>query len=227
MIIAPIGSTGRRGFRCGRWRSSTSAAVQTDLRRCGVAHGRAFQQRIRESHHRPRLSVGHDLVQTDGAEQLAFRVDRAVPEALVDGGAERDHLGYRLPPVIEFGGGSVHERAEPRELLVEGGPLRDVVVAVAEPELEELFRVPDGVEYDQLGQCVTGAFFPELVHDTGSWRRGNADVRRRVRPMWKAAAGAIAVLAEHRPASATKLARGSLPPGLASLIERASRAPIT
>lgn len=98
---------------------------------------------------------------------------------------------------------------------------------VAEPELEELFRVPDGAEYDQLGQSVTSVFFPELMHDTGSWRRGTADVRRRVRPMWKAAAGAIAVLAEHRPASTAKLARGPLPPGLASLIERASRAPIT
>ena len=102
-----------------------------------------------------------------------------------------------------------------------GFPLR----VVAEPELEELFRVPDGAEYDQLGQCVTGAFFPELVHDTGSWRRGNADVRRRVRPMWKAAAGAITALAERRPSAVLKLARGPVPPGLASLIERASRTP--
>lgn len=95
----------------------------------------------------------------------------------------------------------------------------------AERELDELFRSPDSALYDQLGQSVTTTFFPELVHGTGSWRRGDSDVRRRVRPMWKATAGAIVALAEHRPAAVLELARGPLPPGLASLIERASRAP--
>lgn len=101
---------------------------------------------------------------------------------------------------------------------------RHPVRVLAEPELEALFRVPDGSEYDQLGQVVTSAYFPELVHGSQSWRRGSAESRRRMRPVWKAAAGAVVALAEHRPASAKSLALGPLPPGLASFIERASGA---
>lgn len=95
----------------------------------------------------------------------------------------------------------------------------------AERDIDDLFRLPDSALYDQLGQSVTTTFFPELVHGTGSWRRGHDDVRRRVRPVWKATAGAIAALAERRPDAISPLARGVLPPGLASLIERAKRAP--
>lgn len=90
--------------------------------------------------------------------------------------------------------------------------------------VEELFATPGGSLCDQLGQAVTSSFFPELVHRTGAWRSRGDHVRRAVRPVWKATAGAIAVLAEHRPDAVIALARGPVPPGLASLIERASGA---
>ena len=94
---------------------------------------------------------------------------------------------------------------------------------VNEHELVELFRFPERGGYDQLGQVVTSVFFPELLHRAGTWRRGGADDRRRARPTWKAAAGALVALAEHRPPCVTTLARTPLPPGLTSFIERASR----
>lgn len=87
--------------------------------------------------------------------------------------------------------------------------------------------VDDDVQgYDQLGQVVTRVFFPELARGVRSWRRGEEDRRRRPRAVWKAAAGAIAVLAENRPAAVAALARAPLPTVLASFIEHALHPPI-
>lgn len=94
-----------------------------------------------------------------------------------------------------------------------------------EREVGELFAQTDASRFDQLGQAVTGAFFSELLHRGGSWALGSIEQRRLRRPVWKAAAGAIAALAEARPHAVLKLARNPLPQQLASLIERASRTP--
>lgn len=135
----------------------------------------------------------------------------------------RSHLPDVL--VIVAADGCAWVEATVKRVLAAARPTGVLLHIVAERELEKLFRLPDSALYDQLGQSVTTTFFPELVHGTGSWRRGDDDVRRRIRPVWKAAAGAIVALAERRPAAVTRLARGPLPPGLASLIERASGAP--
>lgn len=87
-------------------------------------------------------------------------------------------------------------------------------------ELQHLFVPPDAEKYDHLGQSVTRVFCPELARGMTSWRRGNESKRRRVRPVWKATAGAIAVMAELRPEAVRAMAREPLPPGLASLISR-------
>jgi hypothetical protein len=87
--------------------------------------------------------------------------------------------------------------------------------------------VDDGVEeYDKLGQSVTTAFFPELATGITSWGRGfRDDYLRHRRSTWKAAAGAIAVLAEERPAAVRRLARGPVPAGLRALLDRAGAPP--
>jgi hypothetical protein len=76
-----------------------------------------------------------------------------------------------------------------------------------EAALANLF-VDDGVEeYDKLGQCVTTAFFPELASGITSWGRGlRDDCLRHRRSTWKAAAGAVAVLAEMRPETVRRIA---------------------
>ncbi|MCZ7681153.1 MAG: hypothetical protein M5U28_21150 [Sandaracinaceae bacterium] len=92
-------------------------------------------------------------------------------------------------------------------------------------ELQHLFVPPDAEEYDHLGQSVTRVFCPELARGMTSWRRGNESKRRRVRPVWKATAGAIAVMAELRPLAVRTMARGPLPPGLASALSRSFTSP--
>ncbi|MCB9492565.1 MAG: hypothetical protein H6674_10920 [Dehalococcoidia bacterium] len=86
--------------------------------------------------------------------------------------------------------------------------------------------VDDEVErYDKLGQSVTTAFFPELATGITCWSRGYGDQRRHPRSAWKAAAGAIAVLAEEHPAAVRRLARGPIPAGLGAVLDRAEAPP--
>lgn len=87
-----------------------------------------------------------------------------------------------------------------------------------EEELDELFIEPDAVLCDRLGQSVTGTFFPKLA--PSSWRLGGEGMRRRIRPVWKASAVALAALAEVRPAAVRSLALRTLPPGLAAFLDR-------
>ncbi len=95
-----------------------------------------------------------------------------------------------------------------------------------EAALTDLF-VDDGVEaYDKLGQSVTTAFFPELARGITSWGRGLRDDRlRHRRSTWKAAAGAVAVLAETRPAAVRRIACGPIPAGVRALLDRAEASP--
>ena len=91
-----------------------------------------------------------------------------------------------------------------------------------EGALSDLFVDDSADEYDQLGQCITRVFFPELARGVSSWRRGDEDRRRRPRSIWKATAGALALLAETRPQSVMALARAPLPDGLRSFIDLVS-----
>lgn len=95
-----------------------------------------------------------------------------------------------------------------------------------EAALTSLF-VDDGVEaYDKLGQSVTTAFFPELARGITSWGRGHRDqYLRHRRSTWKAAAAAVAVLAEMRPAAVRRIACGPIPAGLRALLDRAEASP--
>jgi len=95
-----------------------------------------------------------------------------------------------------------------------------------EAMVTDLFIPEDAEQYDQLGQAITRVFFPELAKGVPSWNRRMNAQRRRLRSVWKAAAGALTVLAEVRPDVVRNLAIGPLPPGLASLIDRASRPPV-
>lgn len=94
-----------------------------------------------------------------------------------------------------------------------------------ETALTGLFASGGIVGFDKLGQSVSAAFFPELAEGVRSWGRGHSDSRRHRRSAWKAAAGALAVLAEMRPAAVRRLARGSIPAGLSSLLDRAEHPP--
>ena len=90
-----------------------------------------------------------------------------------------------------------------------------------EAALLDLFVDEDASAFDKLGQSVTTAFFPELAKGITSWGRGHGDGRRHRRSTWKAAAGALAVLAEMRPEAVRRLARGSIPAGLGALLDHA------
>lgn len=80
--------------------------------------------------------------------------------------------------------------------------------------------------YDKLGQSVTKTFFPELARGGTAWGRGHRDDKlRHHRPTWKAAAGAVAVLAEMRPRAVRRLARGPMPSGLRTELDRALHPP--
>jgi hypothetical protein len=92
-----------------------------------------------------------------------------------------------------------------------------------ESGLADLFVDDDADEYDQLGRSIARVFFPELARRVQSWRRGGEATRRRPRSAWKAAAGAVAVLAETRPQAVMALARAPLPVRLRSFIDLVSR----
>ncbi|MCZ7682439.1 MAG: hypothetical protein M5U28_28070 [Sandaracinaceae bacterium] len=94
-----------------------------------------------------------------------------------------------------------------------------------EAALLDLFVGEDVGAFDKLGQSVTTAFFPDLARGITSWGRGHGDGRRHRRSTWKAAAGALAVLAEMRPAVVRRLAYGPIPAELRALLDRASCPP--
>lgn len=95
-----------------------------------------------------------------------------------------------------------------------------------ETALSDLLVDEDVAEFDKLGQSVTSAFFPELARGITSWGRGLRDDRQRHhRSTWKAAAGAVAVLADMRPEAVRQIARGPIPSGLCALLDRAGAPP--
>lgn len=95
-----------------------------------------------------------------------------------------------------------------------------------EAELMSVFADERCEAYDKLGQSVTCAFFPELANGITSWGRGHRDDRlRHRRSTWKAAAGAVAVLAETRSAAVRRIACGSIPAGLRALLDHAEASP--
>lgn len=91
-----------------------------------------------------------------------------------------------------------------------------------EPALFDLLVDHETRGFDRLGQAVARLFFPELERGLRAWRKGEEDRRRRPRSAWKAAAGAIAALAETRPERVAVLARAPLPEPLALLLTRSS-----
>lgn len=94
-----------------------------------------------------------------------------------------------------------------------------------EAALVSLFVDEDLAAFDKLGQSVSSVFFPELASGIKSWGRGHGDSRRHRRSTWKAAAGALAVLAERRPEAVHQLARGPVPSGLCALLAHAEAPP--
>lgn len=89
-----------------------------------------------------------------------------------------------------------------------------------EAALVSLFVDEDIAAFDKLGQSVTSIFFPELASGIKSWGRGHGDSRRHRRSTWKAAAGALGVLADMRPAAVRRLAREPIPSGLSAFLAR-------
>ena len=94
-----------------------------------------------------------------------------------------------------------------------------------EAALLDLFVGEDVGAFDKLGQSVTTAFFPELASGITSWGRGHGDGRRHRRSTWKAAAGAVAVLAEMQSAAVRRIACGPIPARLGALLDRAKAPP--
>lgn len=82
---------------------------------------------------------------------------------------------------------------------------------IDEQFLLELFDDGDATGYDRLGQAVARTFFPVLAACVRSWAKGEEDRRRRFRPVWKAAAAAIFMLALKRPNAVRALAREPIP----------------
>lgn len=180
----------------------------------------------------PRYS-GHALVDEDGLVRPATfnmqvrrfpTLDRRV--ACIEQQIAESVRVYRpdLVVIVRPSGCAWIETVAERSVSAARATTRPVDV-ISLGDVEQLFHEPGGEEYDRLGQALTAAFFPELAVGIRSWVRGGEPTRRAIRPMWKAAAGAIAVLARHRPDVVVALARRPLPPGLTSLIDDASRIP--
>lgn len=100
---------------------------------------------------------------------------------------------------------------------------RTLMIDVANCRRTLLTPPPRG--FDKLAQVVS-AFLPELaghVQPDGTVR--SIEVRRRLAPVWNAAAAAVVALVGHAPGSAAALLRGDLPPNsdIPSLIAAAWR----
>jgi hypothetical protein len=143
-------------------------------------------------------------------EERAKRVARVIATA----------IATHRPHVVAIVRGPSCPDAIAERVVHEADASGALVEELDENLLAEILRADDASDYDQLGQVVTRSFFPELATGIGSWSRGDEDRRRRPRAIWKAAGGALLVLAGHRPEAVLALARGPLPPGLASFIER-------
>lgn len=133
----------------------------------------------------------------------------------------RSSVARYRPSVIAIVGACGATRV--RKLVVEAIDIAtstEVPVQIIDEQfLSELFEDDAANGYDRLGQAIVRTFLPTLTMRVPSWGKSQEDRRRRLRPVWKAAAAAIFMLALKRPEAVRALARQPIPKCLALFLD--------